>query len=103
MRSYANLLTESMYSLGAHIGHLRVESSAQMNYYLIGSRNYFNIFDISRSIQAIKKALLFSDQVVRGFGHALFCYSGIDRAGVHMRAFLSNIVTLRRQSFSYWR
>jgi ribosomal protein S2 len=101
MRSYADLLLESMYSLGAHVGHLRVESSAQMNYYLIGSRNYFNIFDVSRSIHAIKKALLFFDLVIRGFGHALFCYSGIDKVSIHMRDFIGNVVTSRRQSFSY--
>jgi ribosomal protein S2 len=96
-------LERYLFSLGAHIGHLRADSYSGLSYFLLGTRSFFTVFDLQKTVPLIKNALMFLEQLVGAFGHALFCYSGVAILNSHIKYFLINIVQDKNQSFSYWR
>jgi len=87
--------------LGAHIGHMHVEAYHCLSNYVLGTRHYFTVFDLKKTVPMLKKAILFLEQLISNFGHALFCYSGISVLNPSIKLFLSNIIKERNQSFSY--
>lgn len=94
-------LERYLFSLGAHIGHLRVDSYSGLSYFLLGTRSFFTVFDLQKTVPLIKNALLFLEQLVGSFGHALFCYSGVAILNTHLKSFLIHVVHEKNQSFSY--
>lgn len=98
-----DMLSTYLFSLGAHIGHLRVEEYQSSSHYMIGTRSLFNVIDLRKTIPMLKSALLFVERVIHNFGHALFCHAGLINIGMHIRAYFTEIVTSRNQSFSHWR
>jgi ribosomal protein S2 len=97
------VLSSLLCALGAHLGHIRVDAYHSLSYYVLGSRNYFIIIDLDKTVPMLKKALLFFESVILDFGHAVFCYSGIVQLSSHMKLFFSRLINARNQSFSYWR
>lgn len=96
-----NALTNYLFFLGAHIGHLRVEAYQSMSNYIIGTRGLFTVIDLQKTVPMLKSAILFMERIVYNFGHALFCYSGIATLNMHLRHYFIRIVTERNQSFSH--
>lgn len=89
--------------MGAHIGHLHVEAFDSLSYYILGTRSFFIIFDLHRTVSYIKNALLFFEHVVSNFGNSLFCYSGVSMLNIHIKLFFIQLIKDKNQSFSYWR
>ena len=96
-----NKLSSYLFSLGAHIGHLRVEAYQSMSHYVVGTRGLFTVIDLQKTVPMLKSAVLFMERIVNNFGHALFCYSGIETLNIHLRHLFIQIVTCRNQSFSH--
>jgi len=103
MNGHAVYISNSLYSLGAHIGHLRVDAYASLSFYVSGGRHYFIVFDIAKTIPLLKKALLFFAQLVSRFGNVVFSYSGVARSSVHLKYYLTHLINAHNHSFSYWR
>jgi ribosomal protein S2 len=97
------VLSSLLCALGAHLGHIRVDAYNNISHYLLGSRQYFMIIDLDKTVPMLKKALLFFESVILDFGHAVFCYSDISKLNSHMKLFFSRIINVCNQSFSYWR
>lgn len=87
--------------MGAHIGHLHIEAYDSLSYYLLGTRSFFVVFDLYKTISFIKNALIFFERLVLNFGHALFCYSGVSNLNIHIKLFFIQLIKERNQSFSY--
>ena len=96
-------LTNCLFSLGAHIGHLRVEAYDCLSYYILGTRSFFIVFDLQKTIPLIKNALLFFEHIITNFGNVLFCYSGVSVLNLSIKYFFIRHVAERNQSFSHWR
>jgi ribosomal protein S2 len=90
-----------LFSLGAHIGHLNVDSYDNVCYFILGTRCFFTVFDLKKTIPLLKNALLFFEHVIINFGLSLFCYSGIRVLNSHIRNLLSVKIKKINQSFSY--
>jgi ribosomal protein S2 len=89
--------------MGAHIGHSHVEAYDSVSYYLLGTRNFFVVFDLYKTIPFPKNALVFLERLVSQFGNVPFRYSGVSILNIHIKSFFSSFITERNQSFSYWR
>jgi len=87
--------------MGAHIGHLHVEAFDSLSYYILGTRSFFVIFDLQRTVSYIKNALIFFEHLVSDFGNVLFCYSGVSVLNIHIKLFFIQLIKSRNQSFSY--
>lgn len=87
--------------MGAHIGHLHVEAYDSLSYYLLGTRSFFVVFDLYKTISFIKNALLFFERLILNFGHSLFCYSNVSTLNTHIKLFFIQLIKERNQSFSY--
>jgi ribosomal protein S2 len=94
-------LTSYLFSFGAHIGHLKCEAYDCLSSYILGTRHFFAIFDLNKTVPMIKNALLFFEQLVYNFGQALFCYSSVSVLNTHVRHLFVNMTKDRNQSFSY--
>lgn len=94
-------LSNYLYTLGVQIGHLYVEPYDASAYYIIGTRSFFTVSDISKTVPLIKSAVLFFEHVIQNFGNCLFSYSGIQYLNVHLKFFFSSLVQQHNQSFSY--
>ena len=95
------VLRESLFSMGAHIGHLLFEACDSLSYYFLGIRSFFVVFDLNKTISCIKNALIFFERLIFNFGHSLFCYSGVSNLNIHIKLFLIQLTKERNQSFSY--
>jgi NADH:ubiquinone oxidoreductase subunit 6 (subunit J) len=81
------VLSSSLFSLGAHIGHVCVEAYDYMSYFVMGTRS--------------KNAILYLERLISHFGHAPFCYSSIDTLNANVKHFFAKIIGERNQSLSY--
>lgn len=98
-----NLISNSLCSLGAHLGHFKVDAYQSLSYYVLGNRNSFIIIDIDKAIPMLKAAILFIEQMVRNYGHVVFCHSNIVHFSLQLNNYVSRVVNARNQSFSYWK
>jgi ribosomal protein S2 len=105
MRVYNNShrIGNVLCSLGAHIGHLKVEAYQSMSHYVLGGRGLFVVIDLDKTVPMLKSAIVFFEQMILHYGHAVFCHSGIARLSTMLLDYVSRIVTHNNQSFSYWR
>lgn len=87
--------------MGAHIGHLHVEASDSISFCSLGTRRFFVVFDLYKTLSFIKTALVFFERVIQNFGNSLFCYSGVSTLNIHIKMFLIQLIKERNQSFSY--
>ena len=94
-------MVRTLLLLGAHIGHVYTDTSDNMSDYVLGSRNFFLVVDVRKTIVSSKKAVSFYEQLIRRYGHTVFCYSGVANTSIQLRIFLSTLLTERGQSFSY--
>ena len=94
-------LTSYLFSFGAHIGHLKCEAYDCLSSYILGTRHFFAIFDLNKTVPMIKNALLFFERMIYNFGQAVFCYSGVSVLNIHIRHLFANMAKSRNQSFSY--
>jgi ribosomal protein S2 len=101
MSSYLSIHSY-LFSLGAHIGHLNVDSYDDVCYFILGTRCFFTVFDLKKTIPLLKNALLFFEHVISNFGLSLFCYSGVGFLNSHIRNLLYVKIKKINQSFSYW-
>jgi ribosomal protein S2 len=101
VRNNLQQLSTFLFSLGAHIGHIRVDSYHSLSPFIAGERNYFMIMDIQRTIPMLKKALVFYSDIISSFGHSVFCYSCVDMLNIYLKTYFSRIISARNQSFSY--
>lgn len=57
---------------GAHLGHHISKYNPDMSQYIIGSRSGFNIIDLEITLQSLRRALSFVNQVASNGGQVLF-------------------------------
>jgi ribosomal protein S2 len=96
-----NIISSSLCSLGAHLGHLQVDAYQSLSYYILGNRSFFIIIDLDKSVYMLKSAIVFFEQMILHYGHAVFCHSSIVHFSLSLKNYLSRIITARNQSFSY--
>lgn len=94
-------LSDYLIELGAHIGHIYVDSYCDMSYYILGVRSNFTIIDTKKTVPMIKSAIIFVEQLIANFGNLLFCYSGVSTMNLHLKYFLMKCIGARNQSFSH--
>lgn len=98
-----NVISNSLCSLGAHLGHLKVDAYHSLSYYVLGNRSSFMIIDLDKTVPMLKSALVFFEHMVNNYGHAVFCHSNIVHFSLQLNNYVSRLVDARNQSFSYWR
>lgn len=98
---HVTAVSSSLCSLGAHLGHVKVDAYQSLSYYVLGGRSFFVIIDLDKTVTMLKSALLFFEHLILHYGHVVFCHSSIAQFSVHFKYFLSRIVNSRNQSFSY--
>jgi ribosomal protein S2 len=96
-------ISKLLCSLGAHIGHMKVEAFQSLSHYVLGCRGLFVVIDLDKTVSMFKAAILFLEHTILHYGHVVFCHSGIVRFSTTLLDYLSRIVNTKNQSFSYWR
>lgn len=99
--STAQQISKLLCSLGAHLGHLKVEAFQSLSHYVLGCRGSFVIIDLDKTVPMLKAGILFLEHTILHYGHAVFCHSDITRFSTAFLDYVSRIVNNKNQSFSY--
>ena len=96
-----NRICNVLYSLGAHLGHLKVEAYQSLSNYVLGVRGLFVVIDLDKTVPMLKSAIIFIEQMILNYGNAVFCHSSIKCFSTMLLDYVSRIVNSKNQSFSY--
>lgn len=94
------LLINTLFELGVHIGHTRNLTLSSNNSNILGYRHDFDVIDVKKSIWSLRRALSFLYEMGTCHGLLLFHYASLDQYSYYYRILLVNlIVNESKQSF----
>ncbi len=103
MRADSNLkrIGNVLCALGAHLGHLKVEAYQSLSHYVLGGRGLLIVINLDKTVPMLKSAILFYEQMIMHYGHAVYCHSSVVRFSTQLINYFSRVVNRHNQSFSY--